>query len=100
MEKKKVSKGNAYAQRILTLILWAILINSMLTAIQTGQSWYISGALLATLLAMHAWEIPKYGISTGKQHGYSALYSGFLTLVFGLTWHRTVDSTHERVSAK
>lgn len=96
MEKKPISKGNAYAQRVATLVLWGLLLYYAVPSIASGQFGTISVFLLVALILLHTFEIPKYGIEKGKQHGYSPIYSAILTFLFGVTWHRTVDATHRR----
>lgn len=96
MEKKPIRKGNAYAQRVITLVLWGLLLYYAVPSMLAGQFGTTSIFLLIALILLHTYEIPKYGIEKGKQHGYSPLYAAFLTFLFGVTWHRTVDSTHRK----
>jgi hypothetical protein len=92
---KTDSYAFAIAQRISVLVLWAAVIFLMLTT----RFWYVFALIFVLLVILHFSEIKKYGIPVGEKLGYSKAYSVFLTLVFGISWHRTVGATHPDLKA-
>jgi len=65
-------------RRIVTLILWVILV--VLTLV---KGWWYP---LAALFLLHLAEVFLVGIKTGKENATGPVKAVILTLIFGVTW--------------
>lgn len=81
MNRKLMLQGRI--ARALVVVLWL----GLLWGTFARRSGWAMGLLLG-LIALHGYEVPRYGIPFGKERGFSSGRAALMTLIFGITWYR------------